>query len=320
MLKLPFIRIVRDNGLVIEISNSVKFQDKLSNIDISSAIDGYIVESTFLSEDRKKYIYECEPVGVDYQIIFKNFSEFKRYIKDSENGKIPIDKRLIIPYSHMLITGMTGSGKTTALYYLLLYFELKMGKTSVFVIDPKEEALSVFGKMRGYNIAVENTEILPLLRRFILMMDKRKEAMRKAVKKSRKFDSDALDFGFKPRVMFIDELAALNAIFTKDEKNEFYSLLSRVILLGRSLGFYVIIALQQNNAKELSTALKEQIGFKVVLGNSGKQSYATLFDDLEGASGLIKQRKKIGEGLYFSSFDGQMNVKKLRFPHLKFLE
>lgn len=321
MLELPLISIIRHKeNLEITIQNSIKFQDKLASIDISSAVNGYVVESFYISEDRTHYVYECEPIGIDYQLVFEKFVDLKEFVKECESSKgIPIDKRLNIPYSHILITGMTGSGKTTAIFYLLLFLEIKFGKSSVYVIDPKEESLCIFGKARGYNTAVKNSQILPLFRRFVELMGKRKANVRKAVKRSKKFDSDALKFGYAPRFIFIDELAALNAIFDKKEQAEFYSLLSQVILLGRSLGFYVVLSLQQNNAKELTTALKEQIGFKVALGNSGKQTYLTLFDDLEGAQGLLKQKKKIGEGLYFNSLIGQMSVKKLRFPHLKFL-
>lgn len=320
MLQLPSIWIIRDKGLTIEIANSVKFQKKLAEIDISSAIDGYVVESSFLSDNRTKYIYECEIVGIDYQIVFESLKDLVSFAKEyRKKGKIPIDKRLTIPFSHMIITGMTGSGKTTALYYLLLFLEFSVGKSSLNVIDPKREALLSFGELRGYSVASESAEILGVLRRFVELMGKRQEVMRKSVKKAKKFDIDALGFGFRPYFIFVDELAALNAIFGKDEKAEFYALLSRVVLLGRSLGFYVVISLQQNNARELSTAIKEQIGFKVVLGNSGKQSYATLFDDLEGSDGLLKQRRKIGEGVYTNSLIGSVGLKKVRFPHLEFL-
>lgn len=319
-LKLPETLINREKGLKISIRNSPKFQDKLSVIDISSALDGYVVESSYLTEDRDFFVYECEPVGIDYQNTFDTFGDFKEYVKSfKERGKIPIDKRLVVSYSHMIITGMTGSGKTTAVIYLLLFLEMKLGRNSIYVIDPKEEALATFSKMRGYNTTGKNSEILPILRDFVDSMDKRKKVMRKCVKNTKKFDSDALGFGLCPHFLFVDELAALNATLTKDEKAEFYALLSRVILIGRSLGFYVVLSLQQNNAKELSTSLKEQIGFKVVLGNSGKQSYLTLFDDMDGASGLLQQRKKIGEGVYTNVIDGETNLKKLRFPHLKFL-
>lgn len=320
ILELPKILIDRTNGLSIKIGNSLKYQERLMDIDISSALNGYVVEYSYLLEDRQFYVFECEPVNVDYQLTFEKFKDFKEFVNGFENnGQIMIDKRLVIPYSHMILTGATGSGKTTALYYLMLFVELRHGKKHLFVIDPKQEALLEFAELRKYKKATETNEILPLLRRFLLLMDKRKAEMRKVVKKCRKFDSDALEFGFAPYFLFVDELAALNATLNKDERNEFYSLLTRVILMGRSLGFYVVISLQQNNAKELSTALKEQIGFKVVLGNSGKQSYMTLFDDLDGAGGLIKQKKKIGEGVYVSSLNGQMSLKKLRFPHLEFL-
>lgn len=319
-LKLPEILIQREKGLKIFIQNSVKFQETLSTIDISSAIDGYVVETSYLSENRQYFIYECEPVGIDYQITFESLKDLVLLAKEyRKKGKIPIDKRLTIPFSHMIITGMTGSGKTTALYYLLLFLEYSVGKLSIYVIDPKQEALLSFGEIRGYSVASEPGEILDLMRNFIALMDRRQESMRRRVKKSRKFDIDAFEFGLRPYFIFIDELAALNAILNKDEKAEFFALLSRLILLGRSLGFYAVISLQQNNARELSTAIKEQIGFKVVLGNSGKQSYATLFDDLEGANGLLKQKRRIGEGVYTSVLNGSLGLKKVRFPHLKFL-
>lgn len=321
VLQLPRIDFRRNkDGLEVIISNSIKFQKKLLEIDISSALYGYIVESFYLSEDRTKVIYECEPVGVDYQIVFDNFREFKSYISQfDKQGYVPIDSRLIVPLSHMLITGMTGSGKTTALYYLLLFFEFKYGKKSIFLIDPKEESLAVFGRKRKYRTAIHSERIMKMIKYFVRLMEERKKEMRKVINKSNKFDSDALSFGFSPKFIFIDELSALNVALSKEEKNEFYALLSQVILLGRSLGFFVIISLQQYNAKELPTSLSEQIGFKVVLGNSGKQSYLNVFGSLEGSEALFVQKKRIGEGIYFSSHIDQINPKKVRFPHLKFL-
>lgn len=306
----------------IEIENSIKYQEKLEKIDLSSVLPDENVENMYLSKNRKYFIYECEPIELDNQLVFETFNSLYNYVHRHLDDTIPIDSRLYVPLSHIIISGRSGSGKTTALYYLLLFIELRYGKDTLYVIDPKNEGLSVFSDLREYKNEHNPKEVLDIMRDFIGEMKQRQENLKKMINKTGKFDADAIQMGYKPYFIFIDEFAALVSMFDKNQTAEFYSYLRQITMMGRSLGFYIVISLQQANAKDIPTAIREQIQFLIVLGKSGEQTYKTIFDNdiLEGSKSILNQKFKIGEGVYYNSLDKQqLKLKKLRMPHLVFL-
>ena len=63
-LKLPKIKLTIDNnGLLVKIANSIKFDSKLEQIDISASLGGYVVEDRYFSNNKDWLICHCIEIG-----------------------------------------------------------------------------------------------------------------------------------------------------------------------------------------------------------------------------------------------------------------
>jgi hypothetical protein len=146
ILELPRIQLVFDEGLskgILKIRNSLKFDKKLDDVVMSSALDKYVVESHYVTDDGNYYIYKLIDGSVDFKLTFKSYSEYLKY-----NAKIPcysifLDDRSVVKLQHTLIVGVTGSGKTYCLYNILLQFYNKNVSYKVYYADPKGSSLAV---------------------------------------------------------------------------------------------------------------------------------------------------------------------------------
>lgn len=63
----------------------------------------------------------------------------------------------------------------------------------------------------------------------------------------------------------------------KKKCDEVMRLLSRIVLKGRQLGFFLWIVMQKSDAILLPTNLRENPPVKFVLGNAEKKTYTTAF-------------------------------------------
>ena len=71
-------------------------------------------------------------------------------------------------------------------------------------------------------------------------------------------------------------------------------IIGNVIREGRQLGCFCIISQQQTNASNLSTELKENMPFKLILGMAERQTYITALGQYPDAA---KRRFDVGQGL-----------------------
>ena len=81
-------------------------------------------------------------------------------------------------------------------------------------------------------------------------------------------------------MLIIDEYAAFSAVLAaKDKKTRDHvdELMHQIILMGRQLGFFLFLVMQKSDAKLITTALRENVPFKIVLGNAEEQTYVTAF-------------------------------------------
>ena len=83
--------------------------------------------------------------------------------------------------------------------------------------------------------------------------------------------------------------------------------------MGRQLGFFLFLIMQSAPANNIPTIIRDQLAFKVVLGNSDESTYTVAF----GAGVDIPIRKyPIGYGVY--TYAGKTEKPKiLAFPTIK---
>lgn len=285
-----------DKG-VIKIENCIKLDKRLEELPISSALpDEYILSSSYISDDCNYYIYEFELYHVE-QLSFQSSRDFFDYSrKDTGDYELFLDSRYKVPIFHALIVGQTGSGKSYCLYNFVLQLLSKKCDVDLYIADPKFSGLYVLGRaINPEKVASSVEEIIALLRQFEKKMLERKRVFAECLVE--KLDSDYRDFGFSPICLIIDEYSSFKASlarYDKKTRDSVDEIIGNTIREGRQLGCFCFIAQQQTNANNLSTELKENLPFKLILDMAERQTYITA---LGVYPDVAKRKFECGQGL-----------------------
>ena len=269
----------------------------------------------YLSDDMNFYIYEFERSEIK-QLVFKNYEELKTYCSQFEDNTLFLDKKNTVPLHHTLIVGSTGSGKTYAVYSLLLQLLNFSIIPEIYIADPKQSSLYVLGKKIACDLTAGVTgEIVLLLERFYHEMTKREKEMQSYLNK--RLDSNYKDWGLKAHVLVIDEFSSFMSVVSvmdKSTRDKVNMYLTNIIQKGRQLGFFMWIIMQKSDSKILPTYLRDNLVFKVVLGQATDTTYQTAFEEY---ADLPRLKFQPGYGLY--SFQGLTRQPKVcSFPRLEF--
>lgn len=310
-VKLPKIEILRksDFVIIVKINSSIDNFEKMEKLDLSPVFEGYRQMVVSNTKERNQLIFKLEKIDFDRQIKIRKIDEIADI--NWRSDLIVIDRLTSVSaFSHKLLTGQTGAGKTYALLYLLLFYKMK--NADVSVCDPKLSDLADLSKKLGCRSATSKDEILEEVRQTFLEMERRKQQRQQ---EGWAISSVATENGLSLKILMIDEFASLQLKLDKKELSELLNYLYQIILEGRALGVFVILGLQQANATVLPTALREQFSSIFVLGNSGEQTKNVAFQ--EKAQKIPDFPLAIGEG--WCSNSSEIDLRFIRFPHLLFL-
>ena len=320
-VKVPKIKIELNDDFKtgkLEIENSIKYSEKLKNLDVSAALKIFVSEEQFFTKDNNKLIIRIVDVQFDRTLRFNSMNEFINYWKSKKDRyNIFIDRNLNIKRSSMLVVGKSGSGKSYFLYSLLAQSVMAFGFKNVWILDPKKNSLSVLGKEYiEKHTGSNNEEILEKLEEIQEIVLKRKEELEPLL--SNGLDKDSSDFGLPAISIYFDEYASFKSWLqtqSKERQNKAMATINLLILEGRQLGVHLIIAMQKSDATILPTHLRENMLFSLVLSNSGEQTYITAFGN-EIASTIPERDREKGEGIYIT--DSSNVARTLRTPFLNF--
>lgn len=300
----------------LKIKNALKFDKKLDDTVLSSALGKYIVERHYLSDDNNYYIYELIDGSVSYRLTFNSTDDFLAYNNSISPYKLFLDGRSEVKLQHCILVGMTGSGKSYSLYSFILQMLNKRVEYNIYFADPKGSSLAVIGSaIRPEQTYVDMDSIINGLERFVEQMRARKPMLKMLLED--KVDADYSDFKMTPNIFIIDEYASFASVLASEEKktrDKVKALIYEVILQGRQLGFFVFLVMQKSDATLIDTALRDNIPLKIVLGNSEQQTYVTAF----GAGVDVPNRHyQTGEGVFTEPVIAP-EPKLVQFPFLDF--
>jgi len=317
--KLPTIRAEFSSNMIngiIKVQNHIKYNTLLEKVNLSPAIGHYIVDQQYLTDDENWYVFEITDGQIDWRLVFDNYSHFQAYCKRQEDYTIFIDKRTSLPLCSMLLVGETGSGKTYTLYSMILQFLNWWMVPELYFVDPKDSSLAVISdRIAPDRSAADIEEIIALLERFHDKMKERKELLKE--KLPEKLDADYRYWNMRPHVLIFDELAAFQGVVNtldKATRDKVAMLLRNIVLQGRQLGFFLWAVMQKSDSKDIPTAIRDNLPWKVVLGLASNTTYMTAF---EHSADLPKRNFEPGEGLY--TYSGKTRgPKAISFPTLDF--
>lgn len=294
-IKVEFGKNLLDGKLYIR--NNLHIQKKLEDRNISSALGKYVMEETYTTDDENWFVFEFIDASINNRLIFNSYKEFISYSKKVGNYRLFMDKRSSVPLSSLLLCGSTGSGKTYALYQLTLACLNWEIKPVIYFADPKASSLAVFGNKISPEHTAESVEdIIALLEDFYQKMEERKRQLKD--KLEQKLDSDYTAYRIKPLIFCIDEVSSFLAVVNTLEKktrDKVAMMLRSVVLQGRQIGCFLWIAMQKSDSSDIPTAIRDNLVFKIVLGNAPSTTYQTTFEE---SADLPKRKFGIGQGLY----------------------
>ncbi len=318
-LEVPNIELTFEDSLskgTLTIKNSLKFESRLDDVVLSCALGRYIVERHYTTDDENYYVYELVDASTPFKLTFKSFAAFMEHNKTIPTYRLFLDERSVVPLTHALVVGSTGSGKSYFCYGLILQMLNKGVPFNLYFVDPKGSSIKVVGDVvapRRTAVTLEDT--IALLESFVDNMRGRKEEVAELLKA--RLDSDYSDFGLSPSILIFDEYASFASVLAAQDKktrDHVKALLSEVVLQGRQLGFFLMIAMQKSDSTLIETYLRDNLLLKVCLGNAEQTTITTCF----GPGVEIPARfMGIGEGFYTAA--GIANEPRLMMSsHLDF--
>ncbi|MBF0780673.1 MULTISPECIES: FtsK/SpoIIIE domain-containing protein [unclassified Granulicatella] len=196
--------------------------------------------------------------------------------------RIQLTKNLYWRYAsipHCLVVGGTGSGKTFMILSLLYSF-LKIG-ADVVILDPKKTDLSYLKTIPSLEnlVSCKTEDILVSIKLFYAaMLDRQEEFDRLANKQTGLIYSDV---GLNPVILVFDEYSAFIGSLDYKERTSVDKWLNQIILLGRQLGFFVILGMQRPDGQDLDTKLRDQFGLRIALGGMSATGYTMMFGETD---------------------------------------
>ncbi len=287
---------------VVQIQNHIKSDTSLASVNLSSALGDYVVDAQYISDSNNHYCYEISDGRIDRQLVFSSYQELSHYAKRHTDTYGPYtlfcdERNRGIKIRSLLLVGITGSGKSYALMGLIAQLKNWSIPPVVYYADPKGSDIAVLGGSLAPERTADNIDgIIDLLRQFYDCMMKRKEEMQG--KLSGRLGSDFSDFRLPAYVFLMDEYAAFQASISKDKKrrDEVEEIMRNVVLMGRQLGFYMWIAMQKSDSSDIPTAIRDNLPWKICLGNAPSTTLLTIFGH---AADLPNRHFGKGQGMMY---------------------
>mgnify|MGYP002721517013 CR=1 FL=1 len=299
----------------IRIENLSGSTEKLENFKktLSALLDkGFICETFQIDMEQNYFVAKLINLKANNQKVIEDLEGFLEFINETNSYQIRIMPKFHIDLSktpHMLIAGETGSGKSYLLY-MVIYSQILKG-CEMYLVDRKK-VLTKFSAIVGTDhVASEKEDIFEVVREVEKIMDDRESQLSK--KYSNDVDVDFRKLDLKPLFLVIDEMGSLMSELDNKESKALIKIIQSIAQRGRASGVNLIISMQQPNANNLPTAIRDQLTFKTVLGNTDDTTKHLVFK----ASDLMDINFDKGQGYYTNS--GEQNHPGILFvPTFKF--
>lgn len=260
-------------------------------------------------------VYPLVDNTVDDRLIIKNVTNLKMVLASYKDFRIPLTPSIEYDptkYANILLAGEIGGGKSYACVALACEFALRDYQISI--IDGKDADLAYFGDtfLPDGRTATTGESALKLLREYVKDMDSQYTKMKKIRNKSPEGHilTDFRAFGFKPRMLFVDEFASILTQLDNKQAKEATDLLKQLILKNRQAGYFVCVSTQQPNAKIIDTDVRDNLMLRIFMGSPKDEVKKMVF-----GSGVNLPALLVGKGVGYVQF-GRSDVQCFRAPTL----
>ena len=275
---------------------------KLDNIRIRSIIERYlnsfstalpkkyIVEDYYISQNNAEIIIKYENIN-NYKAEEYTLADYKKKIKSMNILDLYFDKKHILnvnDYPHFLISGASGSGKSYFVNELVIQAIIK--EWQVVILDLKRS----YGLYKAFaDYSYETDDILEKLQSVEAEMMTRMEKLQSALDKNPRVL--AVDIGYKPMLVIIEEYISLQATLDKKKKEELERIVKNISVLARQSNIHLMIVMQSAGTENIQSTTRSNLT-KVLLGNAQSNILNATFGNGVDIPNIHTKLNK-GEGL-----------------------
>ncbi|EUJ48685.1 FtsK/SpoIIIE domain-containing protein [Listeria fleischmannii] len=201
----------------------------------------------------------------------------------SEEGRLSLMKRVIWDFDklpHMLVTGGTGAGKS---YFILAVLKGLLNGTckeeDVYICDPKNSDLADLEAIFTH-VKSKKDGIAMLVRQFKEAMMERTDSMKTLG--NYEMGSNYRSLGLQPQFLIFDEFVAyMETLSDFKERENVLSNIKQIVMLGRQVGYFLVLGMQRPDAKYLADGIRDQFHFRVALGKNSSMGYSMMFGEVD---------------------------------------
>lgn len=285
------------------------FTDKMNSLDSSlSALLALPLENKLENISYCDYIFSRYK---DQRIVINNAKAVY-----NPSTLLPLSSNLkwnILKQPHLLLAGVTGSGKTTFLNYLII--EMKKMQAVIYICDPKRSDLASLKNIIGADYVASDTNNIAKLSRIVKEKMEQRFIDYKENADNFVYGHSFVDYKLKPVFIIFDELGAFRASSDKKVFTETMANLTEVILKGREMGVFCVLSTQQPNANNIPTELRDNLSVRLAIGNMSSEAYRMVFgEDIKDLQAV----NAMGSGYIFLDGLGWSKPKFFEAPYLDY--
>ncbi len=252
-------------------------------VSVEISLNSYQEQLLYLEKKLESGLYcelvdkELEESFVVYTLLYDAISNRITIDEvEAKNGRLRLMKNVYWTYNelpHMLIAGGTGGGKS---YFILTLIEtLLRTDAELYILDPKNSDLADLSVVLP-NVYFQKEEMLRALNEFYEKMMARTETMKQM--EGYKTGENYAYLGLQPYFLIFDEYVAFMDMIGR-ESSEVMSKIKQIVMLGRQMGFFIILSCQRPDAKYLGDGIRDQFMFRVALGRMSELGYGMMFGE-----------------------------------------
>ena len=250
----------------------------------------YIVEDYYISQNNAEVIIIYEDIK-NYVPEKYSIAEYISKIKTQDMLSFYFDKKHIVnvnDYPHFLISGASGSGKSYLANEIVIQAIIK--EWHVVILDLKRS----YGLYRAYvDYHYEIDDILDKLQSVESEMSKRMEELQPELDKNPR--ALAVDIGYKPMLVVIEEYISLQSSMDKKKKEELERIVKNISVLARQSSIHLMIVMQSAGTENIQATTRSNLT-KVLLGNAQSNIITATFGNGVDIPNVHSKMNK-GEGL-----------------------
>lgn len=301
-------RLFNSMAFLIPDSKNVKYIDNFSSIDVLFDSEMLYQQVKNLRNElasrlkiKSSRVMITSSLDHDYKIVIDKVINVEKNFQKVYNNNLDDIKSKIIPwisgydkkgntviydlskFSHMIVAGATGWGKSNTLHTLILSILLGDNNTELYLCDPKLNEFKDYKTFKKVNYYNDFDSILKLLQTSVREMDSRNKIIEK-LPFIRDIEGYNKKYTVNPmiyKVIMIDEVAdlILQDESMKEKVKLFNKYLNRLIQAGRSVGFRVILSTQNPTKEVFKSFIKANTPTRVALHTTSSVDSRTIINN-----------------------------------------